>query len=40
LNLEAIGVKVAANGKIIATDDDKTTVDNIYAIGDVCHGRI
>lgn len=40
LNLEAIGVKVAPNGKIIATDDDKTTVDNIYAIGDVVVGRL
>jgi thioredoxin reductase len=31
---------VHENGKIIATDDDKTTVDNIYAIGDVCQGRL
>jgi thioredoxin reductase (NADPH) len=31
---------VAANGKIIAADDDKTSVDNIYAIGDVCEGRL
>lgn len=33
-------MKVASNGKIIATDDDKTTVDNIYAIGDVVQGRL
>jgi pyruvate/2-oxoglutarate dehydrogenase complex dihydrolipoamide dehydrogenase (E3) component len=26
LGLEAVGVKVHENGKIIATDDDKTTV--------------
>lgn len=33
-------MKVAPNGKIIATDDDKTTVDNIFAIGDVVAGRL
>jgi len=33
-------VNVAKNGKIIASDDDKTSVDNIYAIGDVCQGRL
>ena len=36
LNVEGVGVKVAKNGKIIAGDDDKTSVDNIYSIGDVC----
>ena len=40
LNLEKVGVKVAKNGKIIAGDDDKTSVDNIYSIGDVCNGRL
>jgi thioredoxin reductase (NADPH) len=40
LNLEAVGVKTASNGKIIAGDDDKTSVPNIYAIGDVCQGRL
>jgi thioredoxin reductase (NADPH) len=40
LNLQTVGVKVAANGKIIAGDDDKTSVDNIYAIGDVVQGRL
>lgn len=24
----------------MASDDDKTSVENIYAIGDVCHGRL
>ena len=33
-------MKTAANGKIICTDDDKTTVENIYAIGDVVEGRL
>lgn len=36
LNVEGVGIKVAKNGKIIAGDDDKTSVDNIYSIGDVC----
>ena len=40
LNVEGVGVKVAKNGKIIAGDDDKTSVDNIYSIGDVCQGRL
>lgn len=40
LGLKEVGVKVASNGKIIAGDDDKTSVDNIYAIGDVAQGRL
>lgn len=40
LNLNEVGVKTAKNGKIICTDDDKTSVDNIYAIGDVVEGRL
>ena len=40
LNLEQVGVKTAPNGKIIAGEDDKTSVPNIYAIGDCCHGRL
>lgn len=40
MGLEEVGVKTASNGKIIAGEDDKTTVDNIYSIGDVCHGRL
>lgn len=40
LNLDAVGVKRAPNGKILAGDDDKTAVDNIYAIGDVVQGRL
>lgn len=40
LGLKEIGVKTAANGKIVCTDDDKTSVDNIYAIGDVVEGRL
>ncbi|CAD8162174.1 unnamed protein product [Paramecium pentaurelia] len=41
LNLESIGVKIdARNYKIIADDYDRTTVDNIYAIGDCCLNRL
>ena len=40
LNLEKVGVKTAPNGKIIAGDDDKTSVSNIFAIGDCCSGRL
>jgi thioredoxin reductase (NADPH) len=40
LGVEQVGVKVEKNGKIIAGDDDKTSVPNIFAIGDCCAGRI
>lgn len=40
LGLEEVGVKTAESGKILAGDDDKTSVDDIYAIGDVCQGRL
>ncbi len=40
LNLESVGVKTASNGKIIAGDDDVTSVPNIYAIGDCVNGRL
>lgn len=35
LNLDKIGVKLDASGKIIVNEYEQTTVDNIYAIGDV-----
>lgn len=40
LGLQEAGVKTAKNGKVIAGDDDKTSADNIYAIGDCCEGRL
>lgn len=40
LNLEKVGVKTASNGKVVAGDNDQTTVPNIYAIGDCCEGRL
>ena len=39
IGLEKIGVKFAKNGKIITTDDEKSSVDNIYALGDCAEGR-
>lgn len=35
-----MGIETAKNGKIIVSEDDKTSIDNIYAIGDVCEGRL
>lgn len=40
LNLEAAGVKCESNGKFKANDEEQTNVDNIYAIGDVLHGKL
>lgn len=40
LNLEALGIKTAPNGKILAGEDDRTAVPNIYAIGDCVNGRL
>ena len=41
LNLEAAGVEYKkSNGKIFASNDDKTSVENIFAIGDVVDGRM
>jgi len=39
LNLETIGVKLNKNGKIICSADDKTSIHNIFAIGDCVEGR-
>jgi pyruvate/2-oxoglutarate dehydrogenase complex dihydrolipoamide dehydrogenase (E3) component len=40
LNLDKIGVKLDASGKIIVNEYEQTTVDNIYAIGDVIKGGL
>lgn len=41
LNLEKVGVKVdPKTQKIIVDDTEKTSVDNIYAIGDVIAVRL
>lgn len=35
LGLEQVGVALGANGEVLVNDDYQTSVDNIYAIGDV-----
>ena len=41
LNLEKAGVEVTDKGKIdCPNNDEQTNVPNIYAIGDVLHGKI
>lgn len=33
-------IKLAANNRIITNKDESTSVSNIFAIGDVCDGKI
>lgn len=40
LGLENVGIKLTASGKIAADLLDRTTVENIYAIGDAVEGRM
>jgi len=40
LNLEAVGIKLDDKGRIDVNDHLKTSVDNIYAIGDVIKGAM
>ncbi len=40
LNLEAVGIKLDDKGRIDVNDHLKTSVDNIYAIGDVVKGAM
>lgn len=35
LGLETVGVELKANGAVVVTPDSQTTVENIYAVGDV-----
>ncbi|KAH8850840.1 Thioredoxin reductase 1, cytoplasmic [Schistosoma japonicum] len=39
LNCEAVGVKLDKNGRVVCSDDEQTTVSNIYAIGDINAGK-
>eukprot|EP01022_Parablepharisma_sp_SALTPOND_P020210 TRINITY_DN3606_c0_g1_i1.p1 TRINITY_DN3606_c0_g1~~TRINITY_DN3606_c0_g1_i1.p1 ORF type:complete len:620 (+),score=31.42 TRINITY_DN3606_c0_g1_i1:148-1860(+) len=39
MGLDKIGVKIADNGKIWVNDKEQTTVDNVFALGDVAYGR-
>ena len=38
--VEGVGIQLAPSGKILAQNDDRTTVHNIFAIGDVVEGRL
>ncbi|MCR9213486.1 MAG: glutathione-disulfide reductase [Proteobacteria bacterium] len=35
LNLEQVGVELKPNGAVVVTPDSQTTIENIYAVGDV-----
>lgn len=39
LNLEQIGVKLSRSGKIIVGENEQSSVENIYAIGDCAENR-
>jgi len=39
LGLDKVGIQIANNGKVIVGEDEKSNVDNIFAIGDCAHGR-
>jgi thioredoxin reductase (NADPH) len=39
IGLENIGVKVSKSGKIIVNDNEQSSVENIYSIGDCAEGR-
>ena len=40
LNLANAGVNVESNGKLRVDAQEKTNVDNIYAVGDVLFGNL
>jgi len=40
IGLDNAGVKAEKNGKFIVNEKEQTNVDNIYAIGDVLHGKL
>ena len=40
LDLANAGVNVESNGKFIVNNQEQTNVPNIYAVGDVLHGRL
>ena len=39
MGLDKLNVKLARNGKVITGDDDRSSVENIFAIGDCAEGR-
>ena len=40
LNLANAGVQAESNGKFRVNEQEQTNVPNIYAVGDVLHGRL
>lgn len=40
LNCEGVCINLAKSGKIIVNSDESTSVDTIFAIGDVAEGRL
>lgn len=40
LNLDKVGIKVEANGKLRVNDLEQTNVPHIYGIGDVIYGML
>ena len=40
LGVEELGMKLDKGGKIIVGDDEKTSIDSIYALGDCTSGRL
>jgi thioredoxin reductase (NADPH) len=40
MGLKELGINSDKNGYIIVNDKDQTSVDNIYAIGDIVHGNL
>jgi glutathione reductase (NADPH) len=37
LNLQQVGIQTKANGQVVVDKEQKTSVDNIFAVGDVCN---
>lgn len=40
MDLDKAGLKTESNGKLIVSDEEQTTTENIYAIGDVIYGNL
>ncbi|CAH8459895.1 unnamed protein product [Schistosoma turkestanicum] len=36
---QTVGIKLDKNGRVVCTDDEQTTVSNVYAIGDINAGK-
>jgi len=40
IGLEKVGIKLSSSGRVIVDDFEQTNVPNIYAIGDILHGKL